>query len=171
MKYLGVFFQSNLSCCKYVAAKASKSLNFLRHTLWGATTEAKSMVSVRPSLEYACTVWNPHTVSDKSTVESVQRRAAYWACGSCWSPLHKCWNKSSNACLQELRWPTLSSRRNYLIVAMLYALCVSVRPLSFLFLTSRHTIVCHVAKYSQCRRATDKCVFYRNQENAFFTHP
>ena len=51
---------------------------------------------VRPSLEYACTVWNPHTVSDKSTVESVQRRAARW------SPLHKCWNKSSNACLQEV---------------------------------------------------------------------
>ena len=58
---------------------------------------------VWPSLEYACTVWNPHTVSDKSTVESVQRRAAHWACGSCWSPLHKCWNKSSNACLQFLR--------------------------------------------------------------------
>ena len=75
---------------------------------------------VRPSLEYACTVWNPHTVSDKSTVESVQRRAARWACGSRWSPLHKCWNKSSNACLQELHWPTLTSRRNYLSVAMLY---------------------------------------------------
>ena len=47
VKYLGVFFQSNLLWshhCKYVAAKASKSLNFLRHTLWGATTEAKSMV-------------------------------------------------------------------------------------------------------------------------------
>ena len=57
---------------------------------------------VRPSLEHACTVWNPHTVSDKSTVESVQRRAARWACGSRWSPLHKCWNKSSNVCLQEL---------------------------------------------------------------------
>ena len=36
---------------------------------------------VRPSLEYACTVWNPHTVSNKSTVESVQRCAARWACG------------------------------------------------------------------------------------------
>ena len=57
---------------------------------------------VQPSLECACTVWNPHNVSDKSTVESVQRLAARWACGSRWSPLHKCWNKSSNAFLQEV---------------------------------------------------------------------
>ena len=69
--------RSNLSWsahCKYASAKASKSLNFL-HTLWGATTEAKSMTYkylVRPSLEYASVVWSPHTVSDKATVESVQ---------------------------------------------------------------------------------------------------
>ena len=43
-------------CC----SQNQQVLNFLRHTLWGATTEAKSMVN------------NPHTVSDKSTVESVQ---------------------------------------------------------------------------------------------------
>ena len=29
--------------CKHVSAKASKVLNFLCHTLWGATTEAKSV--------------------------------------------------------------------------------------------------------------------------------
>ena len=71
-----------------MSAKASKTLNFLHHTLWGATTEAKSITYkclVRPLLEYACLVWNPHTVSDKVTLESVQRRAAHWVCGSCWS--------------------------------------------------------------------------------------
>ena len=126
VKYLGVMLRSNLSWsahCKYASAKASKSLNFLRHTLWGATTEAKSMTYkylVRPSLEYASVVWSPHTVSDKATVESVQRRAARWACGSRWSPLQNQWSKSSNVCLQELHWPTLSSRRNYLNVSMMY---------------------------------------------------
>ena len=69
VKYLGVLFRSTLSWsdhCKYVSAKASKTLNFLRHTLWGATTAAKSMAYkclVRPLLEYACSVWNPHTAA------------------------------------------------------------------------------------------------------------
>ena len=55
-----------------------KSLNFLRHTLWGATTEAKSMTynylastSIsRVAMQVLCEL-NPHTASDKATVESV----------------------------------------------------------------------------------------------------
>ena len=42
-----------------MSAKASKSLNFLYHTVWSATTEANSMAYkslVRLSLEYACAV-------------------------------------------------------------------------------------------------------------------
>ena len=35
-------------------------------------------------------------------------------------PVQRQWNKSSDACLQELHWPTLSSRRNYLSVSMMY---------------------------------------------------
>ena len=75
---------------------------------------------VRPLLEYACTVWNPYTAADKATLESDQLRAACWACGSRWSPMQNRWSKSSDDCLHELRWPTLSSRRNYLSVSMIY---------------------------------------------------
>ena len=57
---------------------------------------------------------------DKTSLESVQRRAARWACGSRWSPVQRQWSKSSDVCLQELHWPTLSSRRNYLSVSMMY---------------------------------------------------
>ena len=91
--YLGVTFQSNLSWseqCKFVSAKACKSLNFLRYSLWGATIEAKSITYkylVHLSLEYACTVCNPHTASNKATLEAVHRCAAQWVCGSRWSPL------------------------------------------------------------------------------------
>ena len=35
---------------------------------------------------------------------------------------------------------------------------------------SRHTIVCHAAKYSQYGGIADKSVIYRNQENTVFTH-
>ena len=36
-------------------------------------------------------LWNPHTVSDRAALESVQRRAARWVCGSRWSPVQKHW--------------------------------------------------------------------------------
>ena len=43
VKYLGVHIKSNLSWsyhCKIVSAKAKRTLKFLRHSLWGATTTA-----------------------------------------------------------------------------------------------------------------------------------
>ena len=99
VKYLGVMFCSNLSRsnhCKYVSAKASKSLNFLCYTLWGATAEAKSMAYKHlvhhPFLEYTCIMWNPHTASNKATLESVQWCAAWWVCGSRWSPSQNQWS-------------------------------------------------------------------------------
>ena len=74
---------------------------------------------VRPLLEYACQVWNPHTARDKSVLEAVQRRAAKWACGSRWDPSSRRWNKSSGECLDTLHWPTLTQRCNYLSVSTL----------------------------------------------------
>ena len=101
--------QSTLSWshhCKVVSSKARRSLNHLRHSLWGATTAAKSVAYkclVRPLLEYACQVWSPHTARDISGLESVQRRAARWACGSQWDPISRKWSKSSDDCLNSLR--------------------------------------------------------------------
>ena len=72
VKYLGVYIQSNLSWshhCRTFSAKARKSLNYLCHSIWGATTAVKSAAYkslVRPLLEYVCQVWNPHTAWDKS---------------------------------------------------------------------------------------------------------
>jgi len=97
--------------------KAKRTLNFLHHSLWGATTAAKSVIYkslIRPILEYACQVWSPHTAHDISTLENVQHHAARWACGSRWDPTTKRWNKSSNYCVDELHWPTLTDRCNYL---------------------------------------------------------
>ena len=42
--------------------------------------------------------------------------------------------------------------------------------INIFYQSTRHTVVCHVAKYSQCGHATDKCVLYRNQVNTVFTH-
>ena len=59
--------------CKYVSAKASRSLNFLRHRLYNYSISIKSIAYkciVRPVLEYACpewhlysnTIWNPYNI-------------------------------------------------------------------------------------------------------------
>ena len=34
---------------------------------------------VRPQLEYPSTVWSPHTATDITKLEAVQRRSAHWA--------------------------------------------------------------------------------------------
>ena len=41
-----------------------------------------NFVLVRPILEYACPVWNPHLVKHIHSIESIQRRATRMICGS-----------------------------------------------------------------------------------------
>ena len=82
--YLGIYVYSNLSWsyhCKMVASKASKLLNVLCRTMCGCTTLAKDVAYrsiVRPSMEYACALWNPHTEKDCALLDAVQNRAARW---------------------------------------------------------------------------------------------
>ena len=104
------------------ATKATRRLNLLRHSLWGCSSLVKALVynsSIRPVLEYAAQVWNPHTTKNITAIESVQRRAAHWAAGSQWNPDLKSWTKSSADCMSSLKWPTLETRI-YLCVAFLY---------------------------------------------------
>lgn len=54
---------------------------------------------VRPRLEYACTVWDPHTVAGVYALERVQRHAARWV-------LNRYHNTSSvTGMLLQLGWP------------------------------------------------------------------
>ncbi len=60
---------------------------------------------VRPQLEYASCIWNPHTETDNSKVEKVQRTAARWCC--------RRWRNQSHVgeMLDDLNWPSLQKRR------------------------------------------------------------
>ena len=88
VRYLGLHITSNLCWSKHcviIAAKATKCLNYLRHTLWGATPQVNSLAFrcvVRPIMEYGCQLWNPFTQKDIQLLETIQRRAACWVCGS-----------------------------------------------------------------------------------------
>ena len=82
VRYLGIYVNSNLSWsyhCKMVASKASKFLNVLYRTMFGCTTLPKNVAYrniVRPSMEYTCALWNPHTKKDCALLDAIQNRAA-----------------------------------------------------------------------------------------------
>jgi hypothetical protein len=59
--------------------KVSKTLGFLRRNLGRCTTKTKATAYttlVRPVLEYAFPVWDPHHITTTRDIEQVQRRAA-----------------------------------------------------------------------------------------------
>ena len=60
---------------------------------------------VQPKLEYAAVVWDPHLISDKNTLEKVQRHAAQYVKGV------YTYNASVTQMLNELQWESLESHR------------------------------------------------------------
>ena len=89
----------------------------LRQTMFECSAHAKDVAYksiVRPCLEYACVMWNPHSAKDSAVLDAVQNRAVTWIVGSHWDPAVLKWTKSSNSCVLKLRWPSLASRRVFL---------------------------------------------------------
>ena len=68
--YLGVTISDNLSWSDHihkVICKINRTLGLLRRNLWNCKLEVKKTAYkylVRPQLEYACAVWEPHFRND-----------------------------------------------------------------------------------------------------------
>ena len=81
-----------------------KVLDFFKRNLKISNTNIKwqtYLSLVCPKLEYACSVWDPHTAEHCNKIEMVQRRATRYAC-------NRYHNTSSvTDMLQTLTWPTL----------------------------------------------------------------
>ena len=59
-----------------LAIKASKVLNFIKHNNCSSITKASAYLSlVRPIMEYASCVWDPHEIVNIQALEKVQQRA------------------------------------------------------------------------------------------------
>ena len=136
VRYLGVVINSKLNWsdhCQKIVQKASLCLNRLRRAMYGCTDVAKSLAYkalVRPCLEYGCTVWSPYTIKNINLLESVQRRAARWIKSKYDSSLYR-WTKSTDDCLEELKWPTLELRRQYQTIVMVYSILHKQTPIIF----------------------------------------
>ena len=100
-----------------ICAKANRTLGFLRRNIKIGSVAIKQQANftlVRPLVEYASTVWDPHTDRNIHKLEMVQRRAARYVTNR-----HR--NKSSvSDMLQGLDWRTLEDRRRDARLCMLY---------------------------------------------------
>ena len=100
-----------------ITSSAIKSLNFVRHNLNKCDESVKSAAYlglVRPKLEYASSVWDPHLSKDIQAIERVQRIAARWL------KSNYNWDNSVTSMLSELQWPALNIRRHISRLTILY---------------------------------------------------
>jgi hypothetical protein len=120
VKYLGVTISSDLKWDTHISTivnKANRTLGFLRRTLKTSDSGLKTTAYralVRPTLEYACAVWDPYTSSNIKSIEKVQRRAVRWVLNR-----HR-QTSCVDDMLQTLDWPSLQERRKHARLAMLY---------------------------------------------------
>ena len=109
--YLGVIFHQSMSWSYHIdhlCNKATKSLNFLIRNLSKCFKEVKItayLTSVRPLLEYASCVWDPHQLYLINTLEKVQCRAARWVASE-YNPM-----SSVTYLLDQLHQKSLQNRR------------------------------------------------------------
>ena len=106
-KYLGVTIHKSFSWNNHITGickKANNTLGFLKRNLQIKKPHIKSdayKTLVRPQLEYAATLWDPYTTTNKEKIENIQRRAARYTM----------YNYSSEASVSnmitQLKWRSL----------------------------------------------------------------
>ena len=139
-RYLGVLISSDLSWSNHIkdiSSKARKQVGLLYHRFYKhaapATLRTLYTALIRPHLEYAVPVWDPHLCKDIDALESVQRFAT--------KICTKSWNTNYQYCLGKPRLQTLNMRRCYLKQCHLYKLVhgLSVFPNSPVTTSSSHS--------------------------------
>jgi hypothetical protein len=133
-KYLGVVLHCRMNWKHHVekvADKATKNLNFVMRNLRGTNrlVKEKAYLSlIRPIVEYAAAVWDPHIKQHTQIIEGVQRLAARRVTGK-WRMWK--WGREEHGCkqivyesptemLKEFNWGTLENRRKEARLCNLY---------------------------------------------------
>ena len=119
-KYLGVTFNTDMDFGQHINTitnKASSTLGFLRRNLNIGSVKVKTeayQTYVRPTVEYASTVWDPHDKNDIRRLEMVQRRSARFV-------TNRYRNRSSvGEMLETLDWKSLEDRRKEARLIMMF---------------------------------------------------
>ena len=120
--HLGCTISSDLKWGKHISticSKANNIISFLKRNIniSNKSIKEKAYVSlVRPTLEYASSVWDPYQQNDIHRLEMVQRRAARYV-------TNRYHNTSSvSNMIEQLEWTTLQERRKHCRLLMMYKL-------------------------------------------------
>ena len=111
-KDLGIMISSDLKCsqqCNYAYKKAIRVMDMIRRTISYKEPKVmlslyKTLVRVRPHVEYCSCAWNPHYRKDKEMLEKIQRRYT--------KMINDMKGKMNEGRLRCLRLWTLAERRN-----------------------------------------------------------
>ena len=111
---------------------------------------------VRPQLEYASSVWSPHTDTAIQQIEKVQRRAARW--------VKRDYSRTSSvtAMLQSLNWRRLDLRRIDNRLSVMYKIThdlVAIPRDQYLTALQRQSRTSLPMAYRQIATSTD-CIKY-----------
>lgn len=158
-KYLGVTITSNLTWSSHilkVCASARRKLGLLRHKLKNSPANIKLLAYtsiVRPCLEYACVVWDPHTKKDIDNLEKIQRLAVRFI----YNRYRR--HDSPTELMKINKIPTLESRRKMNRLKFLFQLShgnIRLETSAFLTpLSSRPTRNYHSAKFTPITARTN----------------
>ena len=120
-KYLGVWITSDLSWAKQIeeiCKKANQKIGMLYRRFYEFcstdTLKCLYVAFVRPHLEYAVPVWDPHLIKHTELLEKVQKFAL--------KVCTKSWNSSYSSLLSQTDLPRLDQRRVQLKLSFLYQL-------------------------------------------------
>ena len=122
-----------------VANKATRMLNFLKRHLSKCSSHVKAsayLLMVRPVMEYACVVWDPHYQTQISLLEKVQWRAARWVLSD------YSYHSSVSTMLKQLSWLSLAKRRKQRRLNLFYQIMQGELGLSlpeYYHFITRHT--------------------------------
>ena len=118
-KYLGILISSDLSWSQHIQDVCSKArkITGLIYRRYYQYTDSSTLLQlytslVRPHVEYAAPVWDPHTLHDIQSLESVQKFALR-ACSKQWD-----WGYSE--LMDMFNLPSLENRRLYLKLCHLF---------------------------------------------------
>ena len=137
-KYLGVLIDHKLTWNDHIQSivhKAAQVNGFLYRNLRQCPAHIKAICyksMVRPILEYASSVWDPHTTANIQKLESVQRRAARFCLND-----HSRYSSVTNILL-SLNLPSLQSRRKSTKLMTMYKIINGNLHIPFNSLTSNH---------------------------------
>ena len=108
-----IFCPWYINCPWYISticSKANNTISFLKRNINISNKSIKEkayMSLVRPTLEYASSVWDPYQQNDIHRLEMVQRRAARYV-------TNRYHNTSSvSSMIEQLEWTTLEERRKH----------------------------------------------------------